>query len=122
MYERAYPRVKEYVIRADCSRPETISYIAKRGFRIEGCDKWSGSVEDGVTHLRSYDQIVIHTRCERTADEASRYSYKVDKNTGDVLPDIVDKHNHCIDSIRYGIGPLIKNGKGFGAFRPSGRR
>ena len=30
-------------------------------------------------------------------------------------------HN-CIDSIRYGIGPLIKNGKGFGAFRPSGRR
>ena len=30
-------------------------------------------------------------------------------------------HN-CIDSIRYAIGPLIKSGKSYGAFRPSGRR
>lgn len=119
MYEKAYPRAKEYVIRADCSRPETISYIARQGFRIEGCDKWPGSVEDGVTHMRSYDKIVIHTRCEHTADEASRYSYKVDKNTGDVLPDIVDKHNHCMDAIRYGIGPLIKEQPQSAVFMPS---
>jgi hypothetical protein len=38
------------------------------------------------------------------------YSYKTDRLTGDVLPDIVDKHNHCCDSIRYGIAPLIKAG------------
>lgn len=122
MYERAYPRAKEYVIRADCSRPETISYVARQGFKIEGCEKWSGSVEDGVTHLRSYERIAIHSRCKHAADEAARYSYKVDKNTGDVLPDIVDKHNHVIDAIRYAIGPLIKRESQPMLFMPSRHR
>jgi len=36
------------------------------------------------------------------------YSYKTDKRTGDVLPDIIDKHNHCIDAIGYALTPLIK--------------
>jgi phage terminase large subunit len=36
------------------------------------------------------------------------YSYKVDRLTGDVLADVVDKHNHCIDAIRYALQPLIK--------------
>ena len=107
------------MIRADCSRPETISYVARQGFKIEGCEKWSGSVEDGVTHLRSYERIVIHSRCKHAADEAARYSYKVDKNTGDVLPDIVDKHNHVIDGIRYAIGPLIKRESQPMLFMPS---
>jgi hypothetical protein len=26
------------------------------------------------------------------------------------LAEIVDKHNHCWDAIRYGLGPLIKKG------------
>jgi hypothetical protein len=38
------------------------------------------------------------------------YSHKVDRLTGDVLPDIIDKHNDCLDSIRYGIAQLIKAG------------
>jgi len=36
------------------------------------------------------------------------YSYKVDRLSGDVLPDIVDKHNHCIDAVRYALAPLIR--------------
>jgi phage terminase large subunit len=44
------------------------------------------------------------------ADEAKFYSYKVDKLTGDVLPIIVDAWNHCWDSIRYALEPLIKGG------------
>jgi phage terminase large subunit len=78
--------------------------------RIEGVKKWQGSVEDGVNHLRQYDRIVIHPRCPHAAEEARLYSYKVDKRTGDILPDIEDRHNHIIDAIRYALAPLIKPG------------
>jgi phage terminase large subunit len=95
-------------IRADCSRPETIHHMKNAGFDCVAADKWSGSVEDGISWLRGFEQIVIHPRCKRTADEFRLYSYKTDKLTGDVLPDIVDKHNHCIDALRYGMQPMIR--------------
>lgn len=117
MYLKAYPDAKRHEIEADCSRPETISYLARQGFRIKGVDKWAGSVEDGVAHLRGYTRIVIHPRCVETIKEAGRYSYKVDKLTGDILPDIVDKWNHCIDAIRYAVGRLIKRKSKSGALK-----
>jgi len=108
------PGFRDMVVRADSARPETISYMQKHGYpRIIGVHKWSGSVEDGVAHLRQYEQIVIHPRCTHTIEEARLYSYKVDRLSGDVLPDIVDKHNHCIDAIRYALEPIIR-GSGLG--------
>ena len=42
------------------------------------------------------------------------YSYKVDKLTGNILPDIVDKYNHAVDSLRYGVGDhIIQRGAGW---------
>lgn len=102
------PGAREYLIKADCARPETISHIKSKGFRIEGAEKWQGSVEDGITFLRSFEQIVIHPRCKHTIFEANAYEYKTDRLTGDILPDIVDKHNHHWDGIRYALDKLIK--------------
>lgn len=76
--------------------------------RLVAADKWPGSVEDGVAFLRSFEQIVIHPNCKHTAEEARLYSYKTDRLTGDVLPTLVDKNNHAIDSIRYALAPLIR--------------
>jgi hypothetical protein len=42
------------VIIADNSGPETISYIRNAEFRIEPYEKWSGSVEDGMSYGRSF--------------------------------------------------------------------
>lgn len=50
---------------------------------------------------------MIHPRCEHTIIESRLYSHKVDRLTGDVLPDIVDKHNHHIDALRYALQPII---------------
>ena len=103
------PDARKFKIRADNSRPETISYIKNKNFNIEACEKWPGSVEDGIAHLRgAYDKIVIHPRCVETIKEARLYSYKIDRLTDEVLPVIIDKHNHCIDAVRYALGPLIK--------------
>jgi phage terminase large subunit len=51
---------------------------------------------------------VIHPRCKHAAEEFRLYSYKTDKLTNDVLPDLKPGHDHIIDAIRYGLGPLIR--------------
>lgn len=63
-------------------------------------------VEDGIEHIKSYKQVVIHPRCENTAKEFRLYSYEVDKKSGDILPVLLDENNHYIDAIRYALGPL----------------
>jgi phage terminase large subunit len=99
---------RRFWIKADSSRPETISYIKNKGFNIKPAEKWPGSVEDGIAFLKSFDKIVIHPRCKHTIDEFKLYSYKTDPKTGEILPIIVDKHNHYIDAIRYSQDGMIK--------------
>jgi phage terminase large subunit len=101
-----------HTIRADNARPETISYLRRQGLNIVGAPKGKGSVEDGIAFLRGFEQIIIHPECVHTAEESRLYSYKLDRLTGDVLPVIVDAHNHCIDAIRYALEPVIKAAPG----------
>ena len=103
---------RKWPIKADSARPETISFMKRQGFKIEAAKKWSGSVEDGLAVLKSFDKIIIHPRCVHAADEFYKYSYKVDKNNGDVLPVIVDANNHIIDALRYSIDGYIHRGGG----------
>ena len=95
-------------IKADNSRPETFSYVRRQGFKIDPADKWAGSVEDGIAHLKGFRKIHVHQRCKQLQQELRLYQYKVDKNTKDILPIIVDKNNHCIDAIRYALDGYIK--------------
>jgi len=97
------------IIRGDSARPEIISHLKRHGFpHIRSVEKWKGSVEDGISWIRGLKKIIIHPSCKHTIEEAKLYSYKVDRLTGDILPEIVDAHNHCWDSIRYAISPLVK--------------
>jgi phage terminase large subunit len=98
---------RRWPIKADCARPETISYMRRQGFNISPAKKWQGSIEDGIEFLKTFD-IIIHPRCQHTIDEFNHYSYKVDKQTGDILPQIVDANNHLCDSLRYALDGLIK--------------
>ena len=131
------PGCRDHIIRADNSRPETINHIKKKGFRIYPVvKKWKNdnvieekdgqivmmrggdsSIKDGIAYMRSFEEIVIHERCKHHAEEYRLYSYKVDPKVIDpgtgrpeILPIIIDKHNHCIDSDRYALQPLIKGG------------
>jgi phage terminase large subunit len=106
-WRREIPECESGVIRADCARPETISHVRGKGLNVIAAKKWTGSVEDGIAFLRSFDEIVIDPSCERQIEEARLYKYKVDKLTGDVLTDIVDMHNHGWDSNRYALEPMI---------------
>lgn len=102
------PGAKDHTIRADSARPETTHELNRRGLKVISAPKWEGSVKDGIAHLRSYEMIVIHSRCKQSIQEARLYRYKTDQLTDDVLPILIDKHNHGWDAKRYGLAPLIQ--------------
>lgn len=100
---------RRWLIRADSSRPETVSYMQRQGFKITPAIKGAGSVEDGVEFLRSFD-IIVHPRCKTVAEELTLYAYKTDPQTGEILPVLEDKNNHTIDALRYALEELRRTG------------
>src|SRR5690625_1810799 len=73
------PDIERHTVRADSARPESISYLKRHGLpNITGVAKGKGSVEDGISHIKSYRQVIIHPRCKATLHEFRSYSYKVD--------------------------------------------
>lgn len=111
---RDMPRLGTKLIRADNSRPESISHLVGLGLNAVACAKWPGCVEDGIAYLRSLDGIVIHsTNCPEAVREARYYSYEVHKTAVDsqghpiVLPKAKDAWNHFWDDCRYACEPAI---------------
>lgn len=100
---------RQWLIRADSARPETVSYMQRHGFKITAALKGPGSLEDGVEFLRSFD-IVVHPRCEHVASELALYSYKIDPHTEEILPLLDDKNNHTVDALRYALEELRRTG------------
>ena len=104
---RGVPGAAKWAITADSSRPEIIAHLRSRGLRIEPAVKGKDSVEEGITFLQDYT-IYVHPRCRRTADELVSYRWQVDRQTGKVLPKLVDNNNHVIDALRYGLEGVRK--------------
>lgn len=115
---------KTWPIKADAARPEIISFLRRQGFNISAADKWKGSVEDGIAHMRFFKMIHVHERCKRLAEEFRLYSWKIDKKMAEaaqlynwdadkiraaILPEPVDAFNHGIDAIRYGLDGYIQH-------------
>lgn len=104
------PGFENYASYGDSSRPETTNHLQRHGFpKLENVKKWKGSVEDGVSFLKSFKKIIIHPRCPEMIKEGRLYSYKVDRLTGDIQPEIVDAYNHGWDSVRYAFSKMIRN-------------
>ncbi|WP_323866028.1 PBSX family phage terminase large subunit [Xenorhabdus cabanillasii] len=118
----AIPLSRKWPIHGDNSRPETISYLSRQGFVIDGATKWPGSVEDGITYLKGFEDIIIHPRCKHMLEEARLYSYKTDRLTGEVLPVVLDKHNHCWDAVRYSLDGYITSVSDLGVWAAIGKQ
>lgn len=110
--------------KADSSRPESIDFLNKRGFRIVPALKGNNSVGDGILRLKRYRDIVIHpTRCPETLEEFDKYKWKVNKQTDEIMKVPEDKFNHSIDAIRYGTeGKELRNGVVVSGTKSRGRR
>lgn len=103
-------------LRADNSRPESISYLNNpknsptgHPLNVDGAPKWSGSVEDGISWIKTLDEIVIHESLPDVwANELTRYQWKVDKRTGEIQPIPAEGNDHIADAIRYALSSFIK--------------
>lgn len=111
--------VKRYDIVADSSRPDDIAYlkqpIANSGGsvqlpRIKPSVKGKGSVESGVEFIKSHENV-IHPCCVNTLKEFKLYQYKVDRQSGQILPVLVDANNHAIDAGRYSLEAVMRLSK-----------
>lgn len=105
------PLSRVHTITADSSRPETISYMNRNGFRVAPSIKGKGSVEDGINWLRGY-KIIVHPRCEMAQKELRLYSYQTDR-AGNIQPKVEDDNNHFIDALRYALEKLIRSNKSY---------
>ncbi|MDL2313380.1 PBSX family phage terminase large subunit [Desulfovibrio sp. OttesenSCG-928-C14] len=101
-------KVKTY---ADGSQPQTIRHVRSHGYRITAAKKYPGSVEEGVRYMRSFARIHVHERCKHTATEFGLYSYKTDRITKEIMREIKDQHNHCMDTGRYALSRQIRRFK-----------
>jgi phage terminase large subunit len=114
------PDVEKYVLRCDSARPESISHLKRRGLpRATAAIKGRGSVVDGIAFLKTHAPIIIHPRCIKTIENFRLYSYKVDRHTGEVLPELIEKEDHHIDAIRYALSKVM--GKRVGGLASLGR-
>lgn len=108
------PGIRQHVVRADCSRPETISYMNGYGGKtgeIEGFDvigEGKLTIEEGIQFMKSFEKIVIHSRCLGAWHDFDNYRWKQDAKTLEVLKIPLDKSNHVPDLVRYALRPLIK--------------
>ena len=94
--------ILQHRIIGDSASPETIKYLRNRGFDIVPAIKGPGSVEEGVRFIQSH-KVVMHPDCEHAREEWDRYSYKIDKMTEEVLPELDDVDNHTVDAVRYAV-------------------
>lgn len=96
---------RERVI-CDSAEPKSVAEYKSLGINAKGAKKGPGSIEYGIKFLQGLE-IIIHPRCKAFKAEINKYKYKEDKN-GNVLPIPVDKDNHLIDALRYGMEDDMK--------------
>lgn len=97
---------KEIIV-ADAAEPKSIAEIKRMGIkRIRGAKKGPDSVLNGIDQI-SRCEIIVDPCCTDTIEEFENYTWQKDRNTGEYINKPIDTFNHHIDSIRYGIQPVI---------------
>lgn len=100
--------LQKEVIVADCAEPKSIAELRRFGIRrIKESVKGKDSIMSGIDAI-SRCKIVIDERCTHVIEEFENYTWQKDRSTGDYVNRPIDTFNHHIDSIRYGIQPVIK--------------
>lgn len=96
-------------IRADCSEPKSIERLRVLGIsNIRGCRKGPDSINNGIDFIQGYE-IIIDSRCRGFLKEISNYCWETDGN-GNKINVPMDKFNHLMDAMRYGMEEIIRGG------------
>lgn len=97
----------DYETIADSAEPKSITDLRNHGVPARACFKRPGAVEYRVRWLQHKKIVIDPARTPNACREFSTYSYVVDKRTGQLLSQLLDKDNHSVDSCAYGLNNLI---------------
>lgn len=101
---------RKEVIVCDSAEPKSIDELKRNGInRAVPSIKGRDSIINGIQLLQQY-KIIIHPKCKCIQEELKNYSWKKDKD-GIYINTPIDKFNHSLDSLRYGITHAIQNKK-----------
>jgi len=99
---RAKPIVGNTPLVCDSAEPKSIAELKKMGLSAIPARKGKDSVNQGIDWLKRQKIIVDPVRCPNLVSEFKGYKWKEDKD-GRVLNVPVDRSNHGIDALRYGV-------------------
>lgn len=102
------PGSERQLIICDSAEPKSIADVSGRGLKAIPCQKYPGSVNYGIRWLQSKTIVIDPKRTPAAYQEFTEYEYLRTKD-GEVLADVPDKNNHCIDGLRYSLDRLINN-------------
>ena len=92
---------------ADSAEPKSIAEInAFGGLNIKATTKGQGSIVAGINAVQAY-QLNVASDALGTIEELRNYSWKKDIN-GNYLNVPVDKYNHALDALRYGVTTFLQ--------------
>ena len=94
----------------DSAEPKSIYDLAQAGIKAIPCQKYPGSVNYGIRWLQSKTIVIDQRRTPEAYREFTEYEYLRTKD-GDILADVPDKNNHCLDGCRYALDRLINSNK-----------
>lgn len=95
---------KRKTIVADSARPEMIEDIRKAGYSIVPCEKYKGSVVEGINRVKKYNLKLV-AGGKNLFREVANYAWK-EKNGLFVDDEPSDSINHLLDGGRYGTEAL----------------
>lgn len=93
---------RKEVITADSAEPKSIEELKRNGLdRVRGATKGKDSIINGINILQQYE-IIILPSLTWIIEEFKNYTWKKGKD-GEYINVPIDKYNHSLDSLRYGI-------------------
>lgn len=96
----------EAMIIADSAEPKSIDELDEAGLTIEGCDKGSDSIRNGIAVVQD-QQISVTRRSKNLVKEYENYAWDEDKE-GNSLQEPAGGDDHLMDAVRYAIVTVAK--------------
>ncbi|MDK0890716.1 PBSX family phage terminase large subunit [Clostridium perfringens] len=98
---------RKEVIVCDSAEPKSIEELKRNGLsRVKGAVKGRDSIINGIQLIQQYE-IIVHPKCTEIIEELKNYTWIKDKTTGEYTNKPIDKYNHGLDALRYGVSTEV---------------
>ena len=115
LQDAGVPRNAQIV--CDSAEQKSIAEINNLGgYRAVPVSKGKGSIVAGITAVQAYT-INVTQRSLGTIDELRNYSWRRDIN-GSYINEPLDRYNHSLDALRYGVTTFLQAVKRYATPRP----